>query len=163
MEKISNKRNEMKKILLIGIILSFLPLCGAYSYHGVQQRLSPEEFKQKQQDFITQEAQLSKKEAASFFPVYFLLQDEKAALNRKAHLLFKRGNEVSLSEKDYKTILDELQDIRIQQAQLEKDYYDKFSKILSYEKIYKIQQAETKFHRQLIRGVHRKGRGGRNK
>lgn len=163
MEKISNRRKEMKRIVLIGLILSLLPLSGAYSYRGVQQRLSPEEFRQKQQDFITQEAQLNKKEATDFFPVYFLLQDEKAALNRKAHLLFKRGNGVSLSENDYKTILDELQDIRIQQAQLEKDYYNKFSRILSYEKIYKIQQAETKFHRQLIRGVHRKGRGGRDK
>lgn len=150
-----------RSLVLVSFILGILPLSWGYSYHFVQQRLSPEEFKQKQQEFMAKEANLTKKETADFFPLFFELQDKKAALNRKTRLLFKRGEDVALSEKEYKTLLDELQAIRLQQAELEKEYYDKFAEILSYEKIYRIQQAETNFHRQLLRGMHRhrKGRG----
>ncbi|NMA75123.1 MAG: hypothetical protein GX963_13450 [Bacteroidales bacterium] len=152
-----------RSLLLIGFILGFLPLSWGYSYYSMQQKLSPEEFKQQQQEFMTKEASLTKKEASEFFPLFFELQDKKASLNRKTRLLFKRGEDVALSEKEYKTLLDELQDIRMQQAEVEKEYYKKFAKILSYEKIYRIQQAETKFHRQLLRGMHKHRRGrGRN-
>lgn len=147
-----------KTLLLITFILGCIPLLLGNNC-GLNQRMSPEEFREKQQSFMAKEAGLTKKEASAFFPVFFELQEKKASLNRKAHLVFKRGENVTLTEKDYKILLDELQDIRSKQMELESVYYKKFVKILSYEKLYKLQQAETTFHRQLLRGVHRKGRG----
>ena len=164
MVRIIKKTDEMKRsLLLISFILGFLPLSWGYSCRSVQQKISPEEYKNKQQEFMVKEANLTKKEASEFFPLFFELQDKKASLNRKIRLLFKQGEDVSLSEKEYKILLDELQDIRMQQAEVEREYYNKFVEILSYEKIYRIQQAETKFHRHLLKGMHKHRRGrGRN-
>ena len=48
-------------------------------------------------------------------------------------------------------------DSKIQSAQLDKEYYKKFKKILSAKQIYKVQHAEMRFHRELLKGMHKKG------
>ena len=37
--------------------------------------------------------------------------------------------------------------------------FDKFKKILSCKKIYLVQRAEMRFHRELLKGMHKKGDG----
>ena len=36
-------------------------------------------------------------------------------------------------------------------------YFDKFKKILPCKKIYLVQRAEMRFHRELLKGMHKKG------
>ena len=44
-------------------------------------------------------------------------------------------------------------DARIESDKLEKEYLKKFQKILSNKKIYLIQRAEMRFHRELLKGM----------
>ena len=50
-------------------------------------------------------------------------------------------------------------DARISSDRLDKTYFDKFKKILSCKKIYLVQKAEMRFHRELLKGMHKKGDG----
>ena len=142
-------------IILLFIICGFTPLLWAMDGCN-QQRLSPEEFRAKQKAFIIEKAGLNKEEAAKFFPVYFELQDKKKALNDKAWVLLRKGKDDKTTEAQYAEILKGVYDARSASDKLERDYYEKFKKILSNKKIYMVQKAEMRFHRELLKSANRK-------
>ena len=142
-------------IILLFIICGFTPLLWAMDGCN-QQRLSPEEFRAKQKAFIIEKAGLNKEEAAKFFPVYFELQDKKKALNDKAWWLLRKGKDDKTTEAQYAEILKGVYDARSASDKLERDYYEKFKKILSNKKIYMVQKAEMRFHRELLKSANRK-------
>ena len=142
-------------IILLFIICGLTPLLWAMDGCN-QQRLSPEEFRAKQKAFIIDKAGLNKEEAAKFFPVYFELQDKKKALNDKAWGLLRKGKDDKTTEAQYAEILKGVYDARSASDKLERDYYEKFKKILSNKKIYMVQKAEMRFHRELLKSANRK-------
>ena len=142
-------------IILLFIICGFTPLLWAMDGCN-QQRLSPEEFRAKQKAFIIEKAGLNKEEAAKFFPVYFELQEKKKALNEKAWGLLRKGKDDKTTEAQYAEILKGVYDARSASDKLERDYYEKFKKILSNKKIYMVQKAEMRFHRELLKSANRK-------
>ena len=142
-------------IILLFIICGFTPLLWAMDGCN-QQRLSPEEFRAKQKAFIIEKAGLNKEEAAKFFPVYFELQDKKKALNDKAWGLLRKGKDDKTTEAQYAGFLKGVYDARSASDKLERDYYEKFKKILSNKKIYMVQKAEMRFHRELLKSANRK-------
>ncbi len=125
--------------------------------NGINQYLSPDEFRAKQKAFIIEKAGLTNEEAAKFFPLYFELQDRKKQLNDEAWALLRKGKDEETTEARYREILEGVYDARIASDRLDKTYFDKFKKILSYKKIYLVQRAEMRFHRELLRGMHKKG------
>lgn len=148
---------KMKKRVAVWIVaLAFAPLMWATG--GCDQRLSKDEFRAKQQAYITEKAGLTPEEAEAFFPLYFELQDRKHQLNEEAWKLMREGKQENLSEKRYDEIMEGVYDARISSDRLEKTYYDKFKKILSSKKIYQVQRAEMRFHRELLKGMRGKGK-----
>lgn len=143
-------------IILLLIICGVTPLLRATDGCN-QERLSQAEFRAKQKAFITEQAGLTKEEAAKFFPVYFELQNEKKVLSDKVWDLLRKGKDEKTTEAQYAEILDGVYNNRLASDKLEKAYYEKFKKILSYKKIYLVQKAEMRFHRELLKGMNRKG------
>lgn len=142
----------MKKlIVLLVMICGVMPLL--WASHGADQHLSPEAFRAKQKAFIIEKAELTKDEAAKFFPIYFELQDRKKQLNDEAWQLLRKGKEEGLTDDQYEEILNGVYDARIASDRLEKTYFDKFKKILSCKKIYMVQRAEIRFSRELLKGM----------
>ena len=150
----------MKRLSVIVIVLFGLML-SAWSSGGVCQQLTKEEFRAKQQAFLTEKAGLTVEEAAKFFPLYFELQDRKQKLNDNAWKLLRQGKKENLTESQYGEILDGVYDARVASSELERSYMKKFQKILSNKKIYLIQRAEMRFHRELLKGMHGKNGGKR--
>lgn len=147
-------------IVLLFIVCGFTPLL--WASRGCDQHLSPEEFRAKQKVYITEKAELTKEEAAKFFPVYFELLDRKKQLNDEAWKLIRDGKNENTTEAKYGEILDGIYDARIASDRLDKTYLEKFKKILSYKKIYLVQKAEMRFHRELLKDVNRKGGEGKH-
>ena len=137
-------------IILLFIICGFSPLIWAVDGCN-QERLSPEEFRAKQKAFIIEKAGLTKEEAAKFFPVYSELQHKKKALNDKAWGLIRKGKDDKTTEAQYAEIMEGVYDARIASDQLERTYYEKYKKILSNKKIYMVQKAEMRFHKELLK------------
>lgn len=146
----------MKRVLIWIVVLAFAPLVWATG--GCDQRLSKEEFRACQQAYITEKAGLTAAEAEDFFPLYFELQDRKHQLNDEAWKLMREGKKEGVTEARYDEIMESVYDARIAADRLEKSYYGKFKKILSSKKIYLVQQAEMRFHRELLRQAGRRKR-----
>lgn len=146
----------MKKLIALLVLLcGFMPLLWAAD--GCDQHLSREEFRTKQKAYIIEQAKLTKEEAAKFFPIYFELQDKKKKLNDESWNLMRKGKDDKTTEAQYKEINEKIAENRIAAAQLDKIYLGKFNKILSSKKIFLVQRAEMRFHREMIKGMHRKG------
>ena len=87
----------MKKLIVLMLVfLSFGSVISLAAGRS-EQRLTKEEFRAKQQAFITEKAGLSEDEAEKFFPLYFELQDEKKQLNDKAWKLMRQGRKDNVS------------------------------------------------------------------
>lgn len=147
----------MKKLIVLMLVfLSFGSVISLAAGRN-EQRLTKEEFRAKQQAFITEKAGLNEDEAEKFFPLYFELQDEKKQLNDKAWKLMRQGRKDNVSEEQYEEILEGVYDARIASDELEKSYFEKFRKILSCKQIYEVQQAEMRFHREWLKNMRGKG------
>ena len=70
----------------------------------------------------------------------------------------REGKKENLTDDRYDEIMEGVYDARIASDRLEKTYYGKFKKILSSKKIYQVQRAEMRFHRELLKGMRGKGR-----
>lgn len=146
----------MKKLItLLCIICCCVSFAGATE--GRDQHLSPEQFQAKKKAYIMEKAGLTKEEAAKFFPVYFELQERKKQLNDEAWGLIRQGRDEKTTEAQYEEILEGVYDARIASDRLDKTYFQKFRKILSAKKIYLVQQAEMRFHRELLKNMNHKG------
>lgn len=152
----------MKKLSVLMIALFGL-MFSVWAGDGICQRLTKDEFRARQQAFLTEKAKLTREEAAKFFPLYFELQDRKQQLNDKAWKLLRQGKDENMSESQYGEILDGVYDARVASSELERSYMKKFQKILSNKKIYLIQRAEMRFHRELLKGMHGKDENNKGK
>ncbi len=115
---------------------------------------SKEEFRARQEAFLTEKAELTKEEAIKFFPIYFELQDRKKAVNDEGWKQVRKGKDPKTTEAEYAEIVDNIVKARIQSDKLDLEYLQKFKKILSAKKIYKLQRAEMKFHRNILKIMH---------
>ncbi|KAA6325808.1 hypothetical protein EZS27_025019 [termite gut metagenome] len=140
-------------ILLVIVCVFVVPFLRATD--GCDQLISPHEFKSKQKAYIIEKAELTSKEADSFFPVYFKLQDQKKELNDQIAQLIRQGKNDRVTEAQYQEIVEKVQELRVAQNDLDKIYYGKFKKILTYRKIYLVQKAEMHFQRELLKNMHK--------
>lgn len=146
----------MKKLIALVVLLcSFVPILLAAD--GCEQHLTPDEFRAKQKAFIIEQAGLTKEEATKFFPLYFELQDKKKKLNDDSWTLMRKGKEDNATEAQYEEIIGKICDNRIEADRLDKTYLDKFKKILTWKKIFLVQRAETRFHREMLKAMNRGG------
>lgn len=145
----------MKRLLLL-MMISCFSVVGLFAQDGGRPRMSQEEFRQKQTAYLMDKADLTKEEAAKFFPLYFELQDKKKALNDLAWSQVKKGKRENMTEAQYESVITSVLNARIASDKLEKAYFFKFKAILSCEKIFKIQGAEMRFHRELLKDFGRR-------
>lgn len=145
----------MKKIISILFTLC-LATASLFAQSNKKSPISQEEFRAKQEAFIIEKANLNKEEATKFFPVYFELQDKKKRINDRMHNAFKKGKDPETTDAEYEVITTNILNDRIASNELERSYYEKFKKILPPKKIFRIQHAEMKFHRELLKNVNKK-------
>lgn len=112
-----------------------------------------EAFAARRNAFITAEMGLTPKEAADFIPLCNELQQKLFEAGSECRRLSRQLKEKKdATEADYLRVVDLCAEVKIQQALLEKEYYEKFKKILSSKKLYLYRKAENKFARDFMRG-----------
>ena len=116
--------------------------------------LSPNEFQQRYQNYISQQAKLTVEEAAAFFPIYNECQEKKNQLNSQIWKLRKEARGKELTEKEYQRMLEEIAQLRVQIDELDKSYLPCYHKVLSYKKIFDVQGAELRFHREMLKEMN---------
>lgn len=113
-------------------------------------QFSPAEYWKQQKAFFTEKAGLTEDEANAFFPLYNELQQKKRDLNREVRRMSYQDNQ---TEEQARKTLDAIAETNVKIAQLEKEYLDKFEKVLPASKILKVQNAEEQFNSQILKDI----------
>ncbi len=116
-------------------------------------RMTPEEYRAKQQEFITRHAELTPEESDAFFPLYFELQGKKHEANRRVWKEARRVPPHERTEEECDKMTDAMADVKIECATLEKEYLAKFKQILPAKKLMRVQMAEERYQRELLRSM----------
>lgn len=145
----------MNKIFLFTfatVILLFTPNAFAQEEKKSERQFDREAFHAKRNAFITAEMGLTPEEAAAFIPLCEELRQKKFEIGRDCRKLSREiQRKKDLKDEDYLQLIDECLEVSIREAELEKEYYKQFKKILPPEKLYKYREAEFKFARHFMK------------
>lgn len=144
------------KIFILFIIFASYCNCNIWAQKNLEHHPSKEEFRKNLICFLTKEANLTSKEVAEFFPLYEECQKKKHQLNNQIRKIRKQAHGKQLTEKDYQNIIEKEAKIRIDIEKLEESYIKVYHKVLPYKKIFSIKRAETRFQRELLKGLKKK-------
>lgn len=159
-QKFINKPTMIKRTFYALTLL--LILCVS-SIQAQNTKFSKEEFRNRQKEFFIQQAGLSNDEAQKFFPLYFELQDKKQAYNKEAWQKLRQGKNPNTTETEYGKIVEDVIQARIAADELELEYVRKYKQFLPAKKIYLLQKAEMRFHRELLKGFKHGQKGPEKK
>ena len=73
--------------------------------------------------------------------------------------MIRQGKDEKTTEAQYDAIMEGVYDARIASDRLDKTYFVRFKKILSAKKLYLVQKAEMRFHRELLKGMRQQRQG----
>ena len=110
---------------------------------------------------ITEQLDLTKKEAEAFWPIYNAHEEEKHKHFESSMKKRKDLDIEKLTESEAEALLKEVQANEEAKVKSEKAFIEKLSKVISYKKIVKLMHAERTFKRKMIeefRGRHREMR-----
>jgi Spy/CpxP family protein refolding chaperone len=150
----------MKKNILFLIALFLI------SFFASAQKLTPkkpreEKIKALKIAFITDELNLTSKEAQRFWPVYNKFNETLHQLERseKQHMrsnIKGAGGIENISEKEAKELIKKIADLEKQIYKTKIAYDSELAKVLSYKKILKLKTAEREFIRNLMKKYRRR-------
>ena len=153
----------MKKALsLIVLSLLFVNVLFINAQNSDKSLMNLQEFEKKKQEFIIKEADLTQQEADLFFPLNNELQKKKLDLHRKHQEDLKHIKESNnISEAEYEQLIKENIDLKMKEAELDKEYSERFNKLISPQKLFKAQQAERTFMQEELRKFRESKKNGR--
>lgn len=118
-----------------------------------------EDMKAKRAAYYTEKICLTSNEAQLFWPVFNELQEKKWKLHQQMSAKFYnvKKDEHGRPIFDYAKINDELIRNKVQEANLEKIYHERFKKILSPEKLFRYYGAERDWANKLLKDIEKRG------
>lgn len=109
------------------------------------------EFEAQKIAFFTHELELTPEEAAHFWPLYNELQKKCRDIEQQRKQASKAlAADTTAKEADYLQAIRRMQETEQQILDLRKTYYTRILRHLPASKLWKLESAERKFHRQLL-------------
>lgn len=152
------RRDLIKKLFLV--VFCLLVAAGATAHstgdepeNGSHPRFSPEEYRQKEMEYITNTADLTRAEANAFFPLFHQMKDRQRKLSFKNGKMMRDAWRKKLSNAESLAILDAIAENEEDIVELEEKYRKRFLKIVSASKLLKIKIAEKIFERRMLSNI----------
>lgn len=147
----------IKHLLFLLISLSCLNVISQEKIH----KSSYDKVKTYKIAFITDQLNLSEKEAAAFWPIYNNYTETQNKYRKEERVKFKKmvaeaGGIDLLSEKQSKAIVEMDLYYEKKEYEADKEFISKLEKILPYKKILKLQIAEHEFKKQMFNRIRGK-------
>lgn len=131
------------------IILLLMLLLASAGFSQKEEHL--ERIKAEKVAFITEELELTSKDAQAFWPVYNEYSEKIDVVRKKIHKLkLALKDYKTLSEKDQKEKLTQIFDLESQENEIKKRYLKKFEAVVTTQKAVGVFVAEEKFKRHLL-------------
>ena len=102
--------------------------------------------------FITNRVSLTQDQAQKFWPLYNKFSDRRRELNRNGRLL-RRNITEGMTDQQLRESFTQSFNTRQQELNLEKDYFEKFQKVISLRQVVQLFQAERDFTKEVIKRV----------
>ena len=102
--------------------------------------------------FITNRVTLTQDQAQKFWPLYNEFSDRRRDLNRSGRLL-RRDVTESMTDQQIRENFNQSFAVRQQELNLEKEYFEKFQKVISLRQVAQLFMAERDFTREVIKRV----------
>lgn len=151
-----------KTFVLIFTSLLFLNVLFINAQDASKSLMNLQAFEKSKQEFIIKEAGLTEEEAEKFFPLNNQLQKKKLELHRKHQEGVRHTQESdNISDEEYEQLIEENINLKMKEAELDKEYSDKFNKLMSPQKLFKAQQAERTFMQEELRKYRESKKNGR--
>ena len=108
--------------------------------------------------FITNKLELTAKEAQTFWPLYneYNSKLEKLRKTKKSDFDDLKNKSENLTDKELETFINEVFASKQKELDLQKEYYEKYAKVLPVKKVAMLYQAENQFKRELLRKIKEK-------
>ena len=154
----------MKRGLVLVILCCFMSLNFAVLAQNNERRKENfEKFKAERKEFISKEMKLTDDESKAFWPLCDEYQLKKFELNKDLRAEINKIRQAkkdkkTVSEADYKKVIQLRASVKIKEAQLEEEYMNKFLKVLSAEKVFLYQRTEQQFAGEMVK---KRGNGNR--
>ena len=134
------KRNIFLLLLSLLISIPFFTL-------SAQRSMNVADYEKRKMQYVEKEAGLTREEADRYFPLNSELSKKLLDLNiqHRNNVQNMRRSNNNMTEEEYQKLLDNDVELKMKEAELEKEYAEKFKKALSPEKLYRAQQAEKNF------------------
>lgn len=100
--------------------------------------------------YITDKIALTPEQAQRFWPLFNEFTDKRKELRRQTKLGLRGQDFSAMSDKDIRNALEEQFKLRQGEINLEKEYLDKFQKVISLRQVAQLMQAERDFTKALI-------------
>ena len=102
--------------------------------------------------FITNRVTLTQDQAQRFWPLYNEFSERRRDLNRNGRLL-RRDVTESMTDQQIRENFNQSFAVRQQELNLEKEYFEKFQKVISLRQVALLFMAERDFTREVIKRV----------
>lgn len=148
------KRNTLLILLALVSALTFAQRNGNVTMSGGVAGFNKQEFRQRMQEFITKEANLTEEESKAFFPIFNEYKDKQRQINMSINKL-KKTAPTNGDEKTYEEHLMQMARLNAEMAGLDSVYYKKIFKAIPAEKFFKILNIEDRMHRNMLQNYNR--------
>jgi len=147
--------SNLKKIVLTILLLASTQFFAQKSYDN-------ERIKSLKIAFITERLDLSSKEAQVFWPIYNEYQENREALRQRerSQIRSKIRDSENLTEKEANELLRQYLSFEEEEEELDKNFIQKVTKVISAKKTLLLLRSEEEFKRQLIKQYRNKNSGG---
>ena len=142
----------MKKLLILTLMVAWPFMSWAQALERGERRFDPEKFQKMVEESLTKAASLTPEEAKIFFPIYNEMRQKQRETGKQIHQLKKAPG---TDEKSYAETVTKINQLKVEMAKIEQDFYKRVLKEVPAEKVFKVMCAEDDFHRRMVQG--RKG------
>lgn len=150
------------------IFLSILGLCIMSIIHAQDPREDKMQNRERMREkieaqriaYITSKLDLNADESVKFWPVYNEYTKKRIELRKSRRDL---RDQEEMNEQDSKKYVEQQIEIQEKDLALKKIYYEKFSSILSSQKLAKLEEAEKEFTQEIIKNLKERRRENRMK
>lgn len=149
----------MRRILLFMILTVVTALPAAVSAQqkdGSERAQWMNEMRQYKRSYFVKELGLSREQQNKFFQLYEEMEDKTMKIEDEARTMERRITDTpDATDTEYEKGAEALYDARVESAQTEKEYMEKFKTILTKKQLFKLKGVERQFARDMMKQHHR--------
>ena len=146
----------MKNLLILLMMLSVSSQLVAQKGKG---RPASEKIQAVKIAVFTEELQLTSKEAEKFWPLYNEYEDKVKKIDKETREISKDLE--TKSDSEIEAGIEKRLQLKEQRIDLEREYHERFKKLLPIQKVAKISMAQRKFKKRLVGEMRRQRQDGR--